>query len=209
MNKIQQHLSDLPRLEPVAPSIWPRRLFHFLAGSFVPACILFLPETFVEWLLIVGIIIALGIEIGRAFLPDLNEMVISKFPIFKDAERDVVTGGTFLVIAAAVAYFAFEKEIVVLALFFLSVGDPLAALVGRWDRKFRAFGKSAIGTLAFAIGATIAGLVVSIHPDIPWEWWIIPGAIVAAVIEIIPFPVDDNITIPLATAGAMTLLAMA
>jgi dolichol kinase len=209
MNRIPHHLTDLPHLEPVAPSIWPRRLFHFLAGSFVPACILFLPEAIVEWMLIVGIIIAVGIEVVRAFTPHLNDMAFRRIPIFKDAERDVVTGGTFLVIAAAVAYFAFEKEIVVLALFFLSVGDPLAALIGRWDRKFRAFGKSAVGTLAFIIGASIAGLVVSLHPDIPWAWWIIPGAIVAAIIEIIPFPVDDNITIPLATAGAMTLLAMA
>jgi dolichol kinase len=209
MNKFPHHLADLPHLEPVAPSIWPRRLFHFLAGSLVPLCILFLPEALVEWLLIVGIIIAVGIEVGRAFLPDLNAVVIAKLPIFKDAERDVVTGGTFLVISAAIAYFAFDKEIVVLALFFLSVGDPLAALIGRWDPKFRVFGKSLIGTAAFATGAIAAGLIVSLHPDIPWAWWIIPGAIIAAIMEILPFPFDDNISIPLATAGAMTLLAMA
>jgi dolichol kinase len=209
MNKIPHHLSDPPHLEPVAPSIWPRRLFHFLAGSTIPTGILFLPESVVEWMLIVGIVVAVSIEVGRMFVPNLNDMVISRLPLFKDAERDVVTGATFLVISAAVAYFAFSKEIVVLALFFLSVGDPLAALVGRWDPKFRVFGKSLIGTAAFATGAVAAGLIVSTHPDIPWAWWIVPGAMIAAAVELVPFPVDDNITIPLVTAGAMTLLAMA
>jgi dolichol kinase len=209
MNKVPRILSDLPHLEPVAPAIWPRRLFHFLAGSTIPTYILFLPETLVEWILIVGIIFAVALEFGRGFLPDLNNIVITRLPLFKDAERDVVTGATFLVISSAIAYFAFDKEIVVLALFFVAVGDPLAALIGRWDPRFRVFGKSLIGTLAFAIGAIVAGLVVSIHPDIPWAWWIVPGAIVAALVELIPFPFDDNITIPLATAGAMTLMAMA
>lgn len=208
MNKIPRHISELPRLEPVAPSIWPRRVFHFLAGSVIPTGILFIPSGLMDWLMIISIIVAVGIEVARAALPDVNDRIIQNTRIFKDAERDVVTGGTFLMISAVIAYFAFEKEIVVLALFFLSVGDPLAALIGRWDRKFRVFGKSLIGTLAFATGAIAAGLVISLHPDIPWAWWIIPGAIIAAIIEIIPFPVDDNITIPLATAGAMTLLAM-
>jgi dolichol kinase len=208
MNRILRNVTVFPRLEPVAPAIWPRRVLHFLARSTVPAVILFLPKILVEWLLIVGIIVAVAIEMSRAFLPNVNEVIISRFHIFKDEERDVVTGGTFLVISAAVAYFAFEKEIVVLALFFLAVGDPLAALIGHWDPRFRVFGKSLIGTTAFAIGAILASLIVSAHPDITWAWWIVPGAVIAAIIQLIPSPFDDNITITLASAGAMTLLAI-
>jgi glycerol-3-phosphate acyltransferase PlsY len=102
----------------------------------------------------------------------------------------------------------FDDIVVVLALTFLAIGDPLAALVGRWDRKLRIFGKSIIGTAAFAGGAIAAGFAIGLHPDIPFAWWIVPGAITAAIAELLPIPIDDNISIPLAAAGVMTVLAL-
>ena len=37
MNTCPLYISDLPQLEPVALSIWPRQLFHFRAGSIIAA----------------------------------------------------------------------------------------------------------------------------------------------------------------------------
>jgi len=53
----------------------------------------------------------------------------------------------------------------------------------------------------------IAGAVASLHPEIELVWWLVPGAIVAAVAELLPSPLDDNVTVPLAAAITMALLS--
>ncbi len=112
-----------------------------------------------------------------------------------------------MVLSSTLVFFIFDKEITALPLYFLAIGDPLAALVGRRDPRFRIFGKSLIGSLAFALSAPVIGYAVAVHPDIPPVWWTIPDALIAAATEILPLPLDDNITIPMAGATAMTLLA--
>jgi dolichol kinase len=128
--------------------------------------------------------------------------------VFKPKERYEITGSTFLILTATLVFFSFEKQFAVLALVFLAVGDPMAALVGIWDRKLRVFGKSLVGTAAFVLVASVTGVAVASHPDVTLAWWLVPGAVVAAVAELLPLPLDDNIAIPLAGAAAMALLAM-
>jgi len=83
MNKVPRRLSDLGRLEPVAPSIWPRRIFHFLAGSAIPLLILFLPRGTMEWVLIATCIVAVVVEAGRGLVPGVNDVAIRLLPLFK------------------------------------------------------------------------------------------------------------------------------
>lgn len=208
MRKVPRNLSELGLLEPVAPSIWPRRLFHCFAGSIIPLLILFVPRDIVGWVLIAWSVIAVLVEVGRGMVPGANDLAIRYLPLFKPQERYEVTGSTYLILVATLVFFLFDKQTAVLALIFLAVGDPFAALVGIWDPKLRVFGKSLVGTTAFVVAATFAGYLMSLHADITWAWWIVPGAVVAAVAELLPLPLDDNIAIPLAAAGAMTLLAL-
>lgn len=169
--------------------------------------ILFSPEVGVQWFMIIASVLLVLSELGRALIPAANDNAFRFLPFFKQRERTEVTGLTYGFLAATIAVFAFDKEVVVLALIFLAVGDPIAASVGRWDPKFRVFEKSLIGTFAFALTATAAGALASFHPDITLEWWLLAGAAVAAVVELLPIPVDDNITVPLAAAGLMTLVS--
>ena len=193
---------------PVAPSIWPRRLFHLAAGLSLPAAILVVPEHIMQWVLVAASLAAILLELSRGLVPTANDWVFTWLPLFKSQERYQVTGATFLILGATAAYFAFDNEIVVLALVFLAVGDPLAALVGRRDHRLRIFEKSVVGSAAFVVVAVAAGAVVTLHPDVPLAWWLIPGAVAAAVAELLPIPIDDNLTIPLASASLMALLAM-
>ena len=201
-------LAELLPKDPVAPARWPRRLFHVAAGSSIPLGILYLPDVLMQWTLILGSIALVLFEVARGLMPEANDFAIRHLPFFKPDERTQITGATFLVLGATLALFAFDDDIVVLSLFFLGIGDPLAALVGRWDHRLRIFGKSMVGSFAFLIGATAVGYLVGLHPDVARAWWLVPGAFVAAVTELLPLPVDDNLSIPLAAASAMTLLAM-
>ena len=194
--------------EPVAPTLWPRRVFHLLAGSTLPLGILFLPLDTAQWLLIAGSLGAVALEALRGLAGGVNDWLVRTLPFFKAAERTRITGATFMLLAATFLVFVFEKEVAVLAMLFLSVGDPFAALVGVRDRRMRLFGKSLAGTGAFAVAALGAGLLATLHPDVPLAWWLAPGAVVAALAELAPLPLDDNLTVPIASATVMALLGM-
>lgn len=152
---------------------------------------------------------AIGVEGLRTLVPPLNDLLMRYVPIFKDRERWTVTGATYMILGAAVCFSLFSKEIAVLSLLFLVVGDPAAAVIGVRDRWLRLFGKSLAGTAAFATFAALAGLAATLHPALSFAWWIVPGAIAAALAELAPSPIDDNITVPVVAGATMTALAWA
>jgi len=169
--------------------------------------ILFSPEVGVQWFMITVSVLLVVAELVRTWIPGANDNAFRFLPFFKQRERTEITGLTYGFLAATIAVFAFDKEIVVLALIFLAIGDPVAASIGRRDPRFRVFGKSLIGTFAFAVTAAAAGSIASLHPEITLQWWLVAGATTAAIAELLPLPIDDNITVPLAAAGLMTLVA--
>jgi len=133
--------------------------------------------------------------------------------LLKPGEEHKVTAATYLVVTSLVMLLVFDLEIAALALLFLAFGDPLAGLVGkrfgrlRWDRWFKkglasTSGKSAEGALAFLVGSlSIATLLWT--KDVYLTLW--PAAVAAAV-EFLPIPLEDNATVPIASGLAMWLL---
>ena len=206
--KLPEPVAEFLYEPPVAPTLWPRRVFHLVAGSTLPLGILFLPLDLAEWLLIAGSLGAVALEVLRGLVGGVNDWMVRTVPFFKAAEDHQVTGATFMWLAATFLVFVFEKEVAVLAMLFLSVGDPFAALIGVRDHRTRRFGKSLAGTAAFAVAALGAGLLATLHPDVPLAWWLAPGAVVAALAELAPVPLDDNVTVPIVAAAVMALLAM-
>jgi dolichol kinase len=93
-------------------------------------------------------------------------------------------------------------------MFFLSLGDPAAAMVGRRMPGPRIFGKSPLGTAAFVgVGAGAAAvLIVANGIDHHWALWV--GAGVAGVVELASIPPDDNLAIPLLAGTVMFVLGV-
>ena len=166
-----------------------------------------LPHTYFMPLLVGLVVIGVVLEIVRARWGRLNRRLLSMFsPLMKTEEDSRVTGATFMLIAGLIAFLVFDKHVAAAAMLFLSLGDPAAALVGTRLPGPRFFGKSPGGTLAFVVVAlaVCAGLVwtgVS-----PFSWGLVAGAVVAAVVELLPAPLDDNLTVPLVSGSAMHLL---
>ncbi len=185
-----------------------RHVFHLLAGSSIPVAGLYLPASWMVWGLLGLGVVALAAEAVRAAVPPFNDLLLRSIPLFKSAERTRVTGATFLILAAMLAFVWFSREAAVLGLLFVAVGDPAAAVVGSRSGRGRIFGKSLAGTLAFAVAAGAAGALAALHPDVPLAWWVAVGVAVAAVVELLPLPLDDNFTVPLAAGGVMTALAL-
>tara|TARA_Y100000031_G_scaffold120222_1_gene134186 strand:+ start:168 stop:554 length:387 start_codon:yes stop_codon:yes gene_type:complete len=112
-----------------------------------------------------------------------------------------LTGATWAFIGGTISVFLFEKDIAVLALLFMSVGDTVAALIGQQ------YGKIKIGekTIEGFAGGLVSCIFISIF--FPSVIWInsIAGSLIASLIELSPIPVDDNLMIPLISGGMMTL----
>ena len=193
---------------PVAPPIWPRRMFHIASGATIPLAGLYLPDSLMVWGLITLTILGVLTEAARQISPQVNDLVLRFLPFFKSSERQLVTGATFMLLSATFVFVLFDKEVAILAMLFLAVGDPFAALVGARVHRRRIFGKSLVGTGAFLVTAGAAGVLASLHPAVTLAWWFIPGLVAAAVVELLPLPLDDNVTVPLAGATTMHLLAM-
>lgn len=114
--------------------------------------------------------------------------------IFRQHERDNVSGAVFLVISCIICFSAFDYWIAVVALFMTVFGDLFAALVGRSFGKTQIYNnKTIVGTLAGFAANVIVGFLIL--PEFVYGIWAM--AIVASFTEVITNKMDDNLTVPL------------
>jgi dolichol kinase len=111
-----------------------------------------------------------------------------------------------MIIASIIAIAAFPRDLTILALSFLAVGDPLATLVGYYRGRHKLFGKSLEGSLTCLVACVGVGFVyyyTGLNVPLPV---ILVGAAVATIAEAIPFRIDDNLPMPLLAVTAMWLM---
>ena len=178
-----------------------------LAGSIVPVFGLIFPHP--QTIVAVGLLAltSLSLDLVRFRLPALNRSFMRYLsPLLKSDEGHHITGATYMLIAGFIAFIFFSREIAVVCMLFLSLGDPAAALVGKRAAGPRFFGKSPIGTGAFFLVSllVVAGLVKG--GAVEYHWSLLAGAGIAAVVELVPSRLDDNLTIPLVSGAVMHAL---
>ncbi|MBI4312322.1 MAG: hypothetical protein HY681_11145 [Chloroflexi bacterium] len=195
-----RHLSEV-RVSPL------RRLFHMAAGAGIPLVGLFVDHTVMVGLLAALVALAITLETARFAAPGLNAWFVRWFrPCLKESESRKVTGSTYLAIGALACFIFFDQRVAVPAMLFLAVGDPTAALVGRRAPGPRVWGKSPAGTLAFFAVAVAAVWGLALGGHVEFRWALVAGAAAAALAELLPVPLDDNLTVPLAAGAVMTLV---
>lgn len=188
------------------PPIW-RRLFHLTFGSIVPVVGIFSSWSFLVVVAGVLALAGLGLDLARFRSVTLNRLFLHWMaPLLKIGEDYRITGATYMMVAGFFAFLLFDQAVAVTALLFLSIGDPVAALVGRRMIGPRIFGKSPLGTLAF-IGVSFLVVTILVSSSvIQYHWGLLAGAVVAGLVELAPMPLDDNLTIPLLSGAVMHLL---
>ncbi|MEC8703513.1 MAG: hypothetical protein VXX38_03115 [Candidatus Neomarinimicrobiota bacterium] len=111
------------------------------------------------------------------------------------------TGATWVMIASLLTISLFPKNIAILSLIFMSLGDTFAALVGRKFGKVAFFNKTFEGFL----GGLLPCVIIAFYfKSLPFYVSLI-GAFSAMLIEVVPIPIDDNLSIPVFSASAMTI----
>jgi len=100
------------------------------------------------------------------------------------------------------------------ALAVLALGDPLAGLVGRrWGRTSVGGGRTLEGSIAFAVGGTLAALAVLAlwHPvgsGLALTLVAATAAVAGALAEALSHRIDDNLAVPLGAAAGAWLAAV-
>ena len=180
-----------------------RKLFHLLTLIYI---ILYwvTPVGFVLIGLGVTIVFVLVFEIVRLKHTRFNYWLLSFLGgVHRGDETDKMSGLAFTLAGSffTILLFFGDKNIVMASFMYLAFGDTSAALVGK------AFGKHKItrvktweGSMACFIVCLISGLFF-----LKWPVAVI-GAFVATLIELIPWPINDNFWMPLVASGTLIFL---
>ena len=113
------------------------------------------------------------------------------------------TGATWLFIGSTLTIAIFPKEIAVISLIYLSIGDTVAGLVGRKYGKMKFYDKTIEGSLAGLFVCLLSGYLVQLSLPLVV---VFSGAFAAMFIESLPISIDDNLSVPL-FAGTIMVIA--
>lgn len=185
-----------------------RRLWHLVGGSLFPVLALFISTP--ALLISLGATAALSVafEITRFTSHSLNQWTVTHLRvILKQQERFHLTGTTYLLISSFAVFVLFDKYVAITSLLFVAIGDLMATIIGVKFGRRRIFDKSLEGSLACLASCLLIGLGMSRVSPVLVLPAAIAGAISATLVELLPIPIDDNLTIPLFSAGIMTLTA--
>lgn len=186
-----------------------RGLFHLFGGLVLPLAALFLPRVVLLSSLGAVTLIFLAFELLRSKAPGINRWFMLHFqPLLREGERSRLTGSSYMLISSLIAFLAFPRDVAVLALSFLAVGDAISTMVGESIGKRKLLGKTLEGNLACFVSCIATGLIFYyVALDIPLLT-ILAGSVSATFIEAMPLPINDNLTMPLFAGVVMTVMQL-
>lgn len=149
------------------------------------------------------------IDFGRLKLPWLNKLVQTSFSFcMREGEKQKISGMSYMAAGALLAALLFPKNVVILALIFLGVGDPIASTFGVLYGKNKIGSKSLEGSLAAFIACSAASVVYFIANDF-FDHRIFLAVPLAglwgAFSELVEIKhLDDNFTLPVLAGFGLT-----
>lgn len=193
--------------ELVAGSAGPqigRRLFHAVLGVLFAAGIYFAPSRDVALVALLALLAGqLVLDIVRLTFTPVNVFFFRLLrPFVTPREHRKVASSTWYVLGIALAVALFPREIAVPAVLVLAVADPSASYLGR------RFGRTPVGTgslLGLGVFVVVAFIAMT---GFVGPWRAFAAALVTAAAEVLPWPVDDNLTVPLTAAAVMWSMGM-
>jgi len=177
-----------------------RKMVH-LGTLVIPAGYALSSDTAVLAFLIPFFLLYLSVDLLRHFHPGLASLFRKYFfgRVLREKEKPSLMGSTYFLFASILTILLFPKPIAIASLLILILSDTAAALAGRGLGRIHIFKKTLEGTLAFLLSAL---LIVWLYPSLDRVWGSM-AALGAALIEVLPVPLDDNLTIPLIAGGIM------
>jgi len=134
--------------------------------------------------------------------------MLRRLPFFK-APSGRLTGDTWFMVATFILILCFPRDPAIASLWFLAVGDAGSAIAGTaWGRTPLFRNKTLEGMAGGIVANAAVAAVLSRELSLPAES-LAAGVLIAALGEVLPLPVDDNLTVGLLSGAAMTAVARA
>ncbi len=171
-----------------------RKIVH-LATLIIPFGYGLSSERVVLSFLIPFFLVYLSVDLLRRVNPGLALLFRKHFlgRVLREEEERHLMGSTYFLFSSILTILFFPKPIAIASLLILILSDTAAALVGKAFGRIPIFGKTLEGAGAFFFTSL---LIVWIYPGLDRFSGSI-AAFMSTVIELLPIPVDDNLTIPL------------
>jgi len=181
-----------------------RRVFHASNGAIL--VLLFRTGAFQDHTLLLALAALLVglllLDMARLAVPEVNRVFFRHFSLLASPrETTRLASSTWYLMGILLTLILFPREAALGGILVLALADPSASFAGqRWGRKKVGAGTME-GSLVFAV---VAFGALSFWA--PWPQ-ALGAALVTATVEALPWPVDDNFSVPLAAAGALLLLS--
>lgn len=197
------------------PTNYRRNLTHVLSAVGCIAILWAVPSP--AWAIAIAVpacLMAWTAEVSRRRSPRVNAALMRALsPIAHPHEHRRVNSATWYTTALALLSLAEAPLAAGIGLAVLGFGDPAAALVGRrFGRVALRHGRTLEGTLAFVLAGGLAALAAALvfaggQPLGTLVALAGAGASAGAVAELVSLRIDDNLSIPLASAAAVGLVS--
>ena len=180
-----------------------RRAFHLANGVIIATAyaLLFTHEQIIHLFGTIACLVYI-LDRVRMHYPEVLQRVPRVNALFFRAEEQLKESAmTPYAIAILLTLLTFPKPIALIAVYTLAIADPLSAVVGiTWGRRHIASHKSVEGSTAF-LAATVAVSAAVLRwttaaPLLPLAWAAVLIGLAAALFELLPLRLDDNLTIP-------------
>ncbi|HJM10156.1 MAG: hypothetical protein VX957_05575 [Candidatus Neomarinimicrobiota bacterium] len=180
-----------------------RKVLH-IGSSVIPLSYLWFIQDREIMVLLLGLLSlsAVCIEFSRGKVKFVDALFSSWLGIMlRDSETcGKFNGATWVLFGGTITVFLFAMPVAVPALLFLTVGDTFAAIGGKLYPVGKIGDKTLSGTAA---GITTSfGAAYLVNQTLPLEV-IFLGAVAAMGVELLPIPLNDNLTIPVCSGTVM------
>ena len=173
-----------------------RKLFHMTFGAIISLGVYFLGRS--EGLIALGAMLTVGLLIIHWKITGYEDRIIDFFLDKMERHVSIPGIGALMFIIGAILVLSFSKSetTAVAILLIFAFGDGASTLVGRlghiripYNRQ-----KTLEGTIAFILAAMIGSFPLIGIMSIPYS-------IALSIVESLPIPIDDNLSIP--SVGAL------
>ena len=184
-----------------------RKFIHVLS-AIIPLSHIYVFKEKIDMILFLSLMLIFCFFIENARNNPQTNKVFKKYLFFmmrNFEKKGSLTGATWVFVGSLLSIIIVPSPFCIIALFFLSFGDTFAAIIGIKYPYFKIGEKTLSGSFACFISCLGVGFIFNQKLDIEI---LIFGAMVASVVELISFNINDNVSIPLVSGCAMYIVSM-
>ena len=187
----------------IIKSEFARKAIH-LSNAIIPLSYYYFFKNKIDMIIILAsfLIFCFFIEIYRKNNLKLSIIFSNWFEfMMRDSEKKgELTGATWVFVGALFTILLVPDPFNIISLLYLSLGDTFAAIIGMKFPLIKLGRKTLSGSIAGFFACITIGQVIdfSVNYEI-----IILGAFIAMFVELLPLPVNDNVSIPIISGLSM------